>query len=205
MRDRREGKRDADGDHRQRRGEERHAWPAAQEWDAAVPLVGSETSARAWDARPMLTCAACLRVAPPEARFCPRCGARLSVSLATQFAQAERRQVSVMFADIVDYTEIAARLDPEELRNLIYFYQSRVAQAVKEYGGFVSRYIGDGVVAYFGWPLAGEIDAESAVRSALAVKRAVQDHGSSPERLLPADLLKRRGRHAASTCRRQPK
>ena len=131
----------------------------------------------------MLTCAACLRVAPPEARFCPRCGARLSVSLATQFAQAERRQVSVMFADIVDYTEIAARLDPEELRNLIYFYQSRVAQAVKEYGGFVSRYIGDGVVAYFGWPLAGEIDAESAVRSALAVKRAFQDHGSSPERL----------------------
>jgi class 3 adenylate cyclase/tetratricopeptide (TPR) repeat protein len=88
-----------------------------------------------------------------------------------------------MFSDIVDYTEIAARLDPEELRTLILFYQSRVAQAVKEYGGFVSRYIGDGVVAYFGWPLAGEIDAESAVRAALAAKRALQDHGTKLERL----------------------
>ena len=103
--------------------------------------------------------------------------------MASQFAQAERRQVSVMFSDIVDNTEIAAKLDPEELRTLIHFYQSRVAQAVKEHGGFVSRYVGDGVVAYFGWPLAGEIDAELAVRAAFAAKRALQDHGTRLERL----------------------
>jgi class 3 adenylate cyclase/tetratricopeptide (TPR) repeat protein len=143
-------------------------------------VVGGAASGRAWT-RAVLTCAACLHVAPPGARFCPECGATLS--LASQFAQAERRQVSVMFADIVDYTEIAARLDPEELRTLIHSYQARVAQAVKEYGGFVSRYIGDGVMAYFGWPLAGEIDAESAVRAAFAAKWAFRDYGTRPERL----------------------
>jgi class 3 adenylate cyclase/tetratricopeptide (TPR) repeat protein len=128
----------------------------------------------------VLTCAACLQVAPSGARFCPRCGARLNVLPARQ---PERRQVSVMFSDIVDYTEIAARLDPEELRTLIQSYQSRVAQAVRDYGGFVSRYVGDGVMAYFGWPFAGEIDAESALRAAFATKRALQDHGTRPEGL----------------------
>jgi class 3 adenylate cyclase/tetratricopeptide (TPR) repeat protein len=88
-----------------------------------------------------------------------------------------------MFSDIVDFTVIAARLDPEELRTLIHSYQSLVAQAVKEHSGFVSRYVGDGVVAYFGWPFAGETDAESALRAAFAAKRALQDHATRPEEL----------------------
>jgi class 3 adenylate cyclase len=124
-------------------------------------------------------CPACLRTPPEGSRFCPGCGTKLP----NVPAQAERRQMSVMFTDIVDYTAIASRLDPEELRELIYGYQSRVARALREHGGFAARYVGDGVLAYFGWPLAGEIDAESAVRAALAIIRGFQDDSSGSERL----------------------
>jgi len=88
-----------------------------------------------------------------------------------------------MFTDIVGYTEISSRIDPEELREVIRAYQSCVARAVNEFGGYVARYIGDGILIYFGWPRAGEMDPESAVRAGLAAIQAVSDNRIGVERL----------------------
>jgi class 3 adenylate cyclase len=86
---------------------------------------------------------------------------------------AERRQLSVMFCDVIGFTSLSSRLDPEDLGEVIRGYQSRVAAAIKQFGGFIARYVGDGVLIYFGWPEAREADAERAVRAALAVVTAV--------------------------------
>jgi class 3 adenylate cyclase len=86
---------------------------------------------------------------------------------------AERRQVTVMFSDLVGSTALSARLDPEELREIISAYQRSVAKTVRRFGGFVAKYMGDGVLIYFGYPAAHEDDAERAVRSGLALIDAV--------------------------------
>src|SRR5262245_48938357 len=86
---------------------------------------------------------------------------------------AERRQVTVMFSDLVGSTELSARMDPEDLRELISVYQKCVAEAVQRFGGFVARYMGDGVLVYFGYPEAHEDDAERAVRAGLEVIASV--------------------------------
>jgi predicted ATPase/class 3 adenylate cyclase len=88
--------------------------------------------------------------------------------------EAERRQVTIMFCDLVGSTELSARLDPEDLRSLINQYQNACRAAIAEYHGFVARYMGDGVLAYFGYPKSHEDDAERAVRSALALRDAVR-------------------------------
>jgi len=86
---------------------------------------------------------------------------------------AERRQVTVMFTDLVGSTALSARLDPEDLRDLVSAYQSCVAEAVRRFGGFVAKYMGDGVLVYFGYPAALEDDAERAVRAGLEAIAAV--------------------------------
>src|SRR6516225_9421390 len=88
-------------------------------------------------------------------------------------APAERRQLTIMFCDLVGSTELAIRLDPEDLRDIIATYHRRVTEVVTPYGGFVARLMGDGVLAYFGYPLAHEDDAERAVRSGLAIVEAI--------------------------------
>jgi hypothetical protein len=79
--------------------------------------------------------------------------------------RAERRQVTVMFSDLVGSTALSARMDPEDLREVISAYQKCVAETVQRSGGFVAKYMGDGVLVYFGYPQAHEDDAERAVRS----------------------------------------
>jgi SAM domain (Sterile alpha motif)/Adenylate and Guanylate cyclase catalytic domain len=79
---------------------------------------------------------------------------------------AERRQVTVMFSDLVGSTALSARMDPEDLREVISNYQRCVAETVQRFGGFVAKYMGDGVLIYFGYPQAHEDDAEKAVRAA---------------------------------------
>ena len=86
---------------------------------------------------------------------------------------AERRQVTVMFSDLVGSTALSGRLDLEDLREVISAYQRCVAETVRHFGGFVARYMGDGVLIYFGYPTAHEDDAERAVRSGLALIDAV--------------------------------
>ena len=87
--------------------------------------------------------------------------------------RAERRQVTVMFSDLVGSTALSARMDPEDLRELISAYQKCVAETVQRFGGFVAKYMGDGVLVYFGYPQAHEDDAESAVRAGLELVTAI--------------------------------
>ena len=86
---------------------------------------------------------------------------------------AERRQVTVMFSDLVGSTALSARMDPEDLREVISAYQKCVAETVQRFGGFVAKYMGDGVLIYFGYPQAHEDDAERAVRAGLEFVAAV--------------------------------
>jgi class 3 adenylate cyclase len=95
----------------------------------------------------------------------------------------ERRQLSVMFCDLVGSTELSARLDPEDLGAVIRTYQARVGAVVVQFGGFIAHYVGDGVLIYFGWPEAKEADGERAVRTALAVTAAVSGTPIQNERL----------------------
>jgi class 3 adenylate cyclase len=101
------------------------------------------------------------KVAPPAA-----------ASITPQEA-AERRQVTVMFSDLVGSTALAGRMDPEDLREIISAYQKCVAETVSRFGGFVAKYMGDGVLIYFGYPQAHEDDAERAVRAGLELIPAV--------------------------------
>jgi class 3 adenylate cyclase/predicted ATPase len=86
---------------------------------------------------------------------------------------AERRQVTVMFSDLVGSTALSARMDPEDLREVISAYQKCVAETVRRFGGFVAKYMGDGALIYFGYPQAHEHDAERAVRAGLELTAAV--------------------------------
>ena len=90
-----------------------------------------------------------------------------------QHDTAERRQVTVMFSDLVGSTALSARMDPEDLREVISAYQKCVAETVQRLGGFVAKYMGDGVLVYFGYPQAHEDDAERAVRAGLELVTAV--------------------------------
>jgi class 3 adenylate cyclase/predicted ATPase len=87
--------------------------------------------------------------------------------------RAERRQVTVMFSDLVGSTVLSTRMDPEDLREVISAYQKSVAETVGRFGGFVAKYMGDGVLVYFGYPQAHEDDAEQAVRAGLDLVAAV--------------------------------
>ena len=78
-----------------------------------------------------------------------------------------------MFCDLIGSTALSARLDPEDLRQVIRTYQACVATTIQQFDGFIARYVGDGVLIYFGWPEARETDAERAVRAGLAVAAAV--------------------------------
>jgi class 3 adenylate cyclase len=86
---------------------------------------------------------------------------------------AERRQVTVMFSDLVGSTALSARMDAEDLREVISAYQKCVAETVQSFGGFVAKYMGDGVLVYFGYPQAHEDDAERAVRAGLELVKAI--------------------------------
>ena len=99
---------------------------------------------------------------------------------------AERRQVTVMFSDLVGSTALSARMDPEDLREVISAYQKCVAETVQRFGGFVAKYMGDGVLIYFGYPQAHEDDAERAVRAGLelvAAVSALQTHSALQTRI----------------------
>ena len=102
---------------------------------------------------------------------------------------AERRQVTVMFSDLVGSTALSARMDPEDLREVISAYQKCVAETVQRFGGFVAKYMGDGVLVYFGYPQAHEDEAERAVRAGLELVAAV---GASKDPCAPADPCRHR-------------
>lgn len=96
---------------------------------------------------------------------------------------AERRLLTIMFCDLVGSTALAARLDPEDLRDVLMAYQTRATELVKAAGGTIARYQGDGILAYFGHPAASEDDAERAIGAGLELALGVETGGKAPEKL----------------------
>ena len=111
---------------------------------------------------------------------------RLPAATALRSRGAERRQLTVMFADLVGSTELSSRLDPEEMREVLRAYQNAVAGEVARFEGHVAKFMGDGVLAYFGWPEAHEDEAERAVRAGLAITAAVAGLSTPAGRSLAA-------------------
>ena len=125
---------------------------------------------------------------PSEARFCAQCAAHLgAVGLSAEAGPrhsltGERRHLTVLFCDLVGSTEIASHLDPEEWREIVAGYHHAAAQAIERLGGCVAQYLGDGVMAYFGWPEAHDNDAERAARAGLAILEAITRLNEHPAR-----------------------
>jgi class 3 adenylate cyclase/ABC-type thiamine transport system ATPase subunit len=90
---------------------------------------------------------------------------------------AERRQLTVLFCDVVDSTTLAGQLDPEDFREVLRRYHTTCTAVIQRYGGYVAQYLGDGLLVYFGWPQAHDDDARRAVHTGLALVRAVHDLG----------------------------
>jgi class 3 adenylate cyclase len=126
-------------------------------------------------------CGACGSENPPDKPFCADCGAaqmvestgpREAAPAPSIVPRPERRHLTVVFADLVGSTALGARLDPEDLREVIAAFHSVKGLATR-FGGFVARYLGDGVLVYFGYPRAHEDDAERSVRAGLTIIEAV--------------------------------
>ena len=138
-----------------------------------------------------ILCSNCKHPNPRAFRFCSECGFALVVATPAPHTaaepevksplpapaplrpaappEAERRQLTVMFCDLVGSTPLAERFDPEDLREMIRSYQEVCANAVQQYGGYIAKYIGDGILIYFGFPEAHEDDAQRAVHAGLAI------------------------------------
>ena len=119
-----------------------------------------------------MTCAACGATAGGDARFCATCGRSL------RSVDDERRVVTVLFADLVGFTTLSERLDPERVKNLVDRCFERLAVDVTDFGGQVDKIVGDAMVALFGAPTAHEDDAERAVRAALRMQQSLHDEAA---------------------------
>ena len=123
--------------------------------------------------RKLLAAIAALGTEPPTRDVAQSAASATSAPTSPPPIDAERRQLTVMFCDLVGSTALSTRFDPEDLRELIGDYHRAVADTVGRFDGFVAKYMGDGVLIYFGYPQAHEDDAERAVRAGLAVIEAV--------------------------------
>src|SRR5919198_4634496 len=150
-----------------------------------------------------MQCGRCAHLAPPEAEFCPECGDRLAARcprcgtsnaathkfctkcglpiraeseprLASPVTEdGERRQLTVMFCDLVGSTALASTVDPEDMREIVRGYQQACAAVVGRFDGHVAQYLGDGLLVYFGYPEAHEDDPSRGVRAALGIVEAI--------------------------------
>ena len=133
-----------------------------------------------------VTCPACGAVSEPGASYCGRCGKTLAGDPVpsprrVESSEAERRQLTVMFCDLVGSTALSRRLDPEDLRDVIRRYQKCASQVIARYEGFVARYMGDGILVYFGYPHAHEDDAARAIHAGLEIVEALNQLGTRPD------------------------
>ena len=134
------------------------------------------------------TCPKCAVENAHDAKFCSQCGASLEPlpergtesQPRERSLTGERRHLTVPFCDPVGSTEIAAQLDPEEWREVIANYHRAAAEAITRFGGYVAQYLGDGVMAYFGWPEAHENNAEWAVQAGLAILETIAKLNEQP-------------------------
>ena len=149
--------------------------------NANVP-EGSKFCGKCGAALPRI-CSSCGHAVLLENSFCPECGTRLvaakvepafpaarriAATISTGSA-AERRQLTIMFCDMVGSSALSTRLDPEEQREVVSAFQNCCNNEIVRMGGMVAQFLGDGVLAYFGYPTAHEDDAERAIRAGLAI------------------------------------
>src|SRR5437867_6411949 len=136
-------------------------------------------------------CPACQAANPPTNRFCHECGQVLTVAIEPVQAaeptrplggpqaalripaEAERRQLTVMFCDLVGSTALSGTLDPEDMREVVRAYQQACAEVIHSFEGHIAQYLGDGLLVYFGYPRAHEDDAQRAVRAGLGMVEAL--------------------------------
>src|SRR3954469_3854766 len=136
-------------------------------------------------------CPECRAENPPDFKFCGECGQPLMEHSLPSFPQrdeptapslpvspratardaieAERRQLTVMFCDVVGSTALSTQLDPEELREVVRAYQATCATVIQRYDGHIAQHLGDGLLVYFGYPVAHEDDAQRAVQAGLEI------------------------------------
>jgi class 3 adenylate cyclase/tetratricopeptide (TPR) repeat protein len=126
-------------------------------------------------------CPNCGHENEPAAKFCSECGIPLTET--TQAARAERKIVTVLFADLVGFTGRAERLDPEDVQAVLAPYHARLRSELERYGGTVEKFIGDAVMALFGAPVAHEDDPERALRAALAIRDWIAEEGKLQVRI----------------------
>jgi class 3 adenylate cyclase len=107
--------------------------------------------------------------------------------------EAERRQLTVMFCDLVGSTALSTGMDPEDLRDVIALFQSRCSAAIRRYDGFVAKYMGDGILVYFGYPRAHEDEAERSVRAGLDIVAAMAELNAAVPRPPGVELAVRIG------------
>ena len=137
-----------------------------------------------------MRCQICEIDNPEEAQFCMNCGAKLNAragpvppaaasvkpeSSPREIAEADRRQLTVMFCDLAGSTSLSEELDPEELRDVLGDYQAVCAKAIRRFEGHIARYFGDGLLVYFGYPHAHEDNAQRAVRAGLAIIEGMEN------------------------------
>lgn len=125
-------------------------------------------------------CPACKSVNPPSARFCANCGTAFQTAASagagitpSSANDGERRHLTVLFCDLVDSTVTAAHMDPEDWRVAVSSYHRTAAEAIRRFGGHVAKFMGDGVMAFFGYPGAHDNDAERGIRAGLAIIEAL--------------------------------
>ena len=161
-------------------------------------------------------CARCGTQNPPRARFCSECGAPLAAAARprsgatteapspppvapTPVESAERRQITLMMCDLVGSTALSARLDPEDLREIVGEYQKAVSTAVRGLGGHVAQLLGDGLLIYFGYPTAFEDAAVRACRAALGILDALVILNHSLSARMGVEVACRIGLHTGTT------
>src|SRR5205814_6877110 len=144
-------------------------------------------------AAPFLRCCSqCGTENPPKAKFCAECATPLTTqpplqaplsqdsALRHQHSAAERRQIIVMFCDLVGSTALSAQLDPEDLREVVGAYQETCAEVLQRHEGYIAQYLGDGLLVYFVYPTAHEDDARRAVRAGLEIMEVLRTRGWKP-------------------------
>jgi len=161
-----------------------------------------------------LRCSDCGFENPPESSFCGQCATSLKEQSAysesididndKQFIppatgrekpEGERRQLTVMFSDLVGSTILSEQLDPEELREIIQDYQKVCAKVISRYDGHIAKYLGDGILVYFGYPLAHEDDAYRAVRTGLEIVDEIKNLSSHLQKNIDVSIAVRLGIH----------
>ncbi len=155
-------------------------------------------------------CPSCGHELRLQARFCDACGSQLAPTMASptpadlsskspppkrEAPEAERRHLTVMFCDLAGSTALSTQLDPEDLREVVRQYQAACAKVIARYDGHIAQYLGDGILVYFGYPVAHENDAQLAVRAGLGIVEAMEGLNLGLQQKMGVKLEVRLGIH----------